>query len=171
MTSSDSLLNDLKLSIIKILYKNPHTPFNYEMMWAYLKLTEDFLEIMGAMQSLEKNGFIYPSIENKKYYYLSDDGKRYLQRLKKDKKRQAETNLGFHYRFCRFGCRCFSFDTLSCWFLKGLRNQASQKHHYHQKIQSSYPKQNLLEIFHNFKYYLLNIVIIHCFTSSLLSKE
>lgn len=86
MTSSDFLLNDLELSIIKILYKNPHTPFNYEMMWAYLKLTEDFLEIMGAMQSLEKNGFIYPSIENKKYYYLSDDGKRYLQRLKKIKK-------------------------------------------------------------------------------------
>lgn len=86
MTSSDFLLNDLELSIIKILYKNPHTPFNYEMMWAYLKLTEDFLEIMGAMQSLEKNGFIYPSIENKKYYYLSDDGKQYLQRLKKIKK-------------------------------------------------------------------------------------
>lgn len=86
LTSSDFLLNDLELSIIKILYKNPHTPFNYEMMWAYLKLTEDFLEIMGAMQSLEKNGFIYPSIENKKYYYLSDDGKRYLQRLKKIKK-------------------------------------------------------------------------------------
>lgn len=86
MTSSDFLLNDLELSIIKTLCKNPSTPFNYEMMWAYLKLTEDFLEIMGAMQSLEKNGFIYPSIENKKYYYLSDDGKRYLQRLKKIKK-------------------------------------------------------------------------------------
>ena len=86
LTSSDFLLNDLELSIIKTLYKNPSTPFNYEMMWAYLKLTEDFLEIMGAMQSLEKNGFIYPSIQNKKYYYLSDDGKRYLQRIKKKKR-------------------------------------------------------------------------------------
>lgn len=86
MTSSDFLLNDLELSIIKILYKNPHTPFNYEMMWAYLKLTEDFLEIMGANAILAKKRFIYPSIENKKYYYLSDDGKQYLQRLKKIKK-------------------------------------------------------------------------------------
>ncbi len=94
MTSSDFLLNDLELSIIKTLYKNPSTPFNYEMMWAYLKLTEDFLEIMGAMQSLEKNGFIYPSIQNKKYYYLSDDGKRYLQRIKKKKRDNRKQILG-----------------------------------------------------------------------------
>lgn len=96
MTSSDFFLDDLEFTVIKTFFKNPNISFSYEMMWAYLKFSEDFFEIMGAMQSLEKNGLIYPAIEKKHYFYLADDGKKYIHRLRKskrDKRKQIQGSI------------------------------------------------------------------------------
>ncbi len=79
MDNADKILTDFEHDVLEVFQIAPLDSLDYEMIYGYFQFKNGFMQIMEAVQGLEKVGLLSKTDITPNHYYITPEGKRWLE--------------------------------------------------------------------------------------------